>query len=90
MSTANSNGLWGPFDTWGKRLLMILGIIVLIGGPFAAWAQLNARVGAVEYRVGCIERLIEQKIDPMRDDVLVLRGDVKTIKEDVQELKERD
>lgn len=89
MSTRNSNGFWPGFDTWGKRALLIVAIVVLIGGGFAAWANFDSRIAAVEHRVDRIERLIEEKIDPMRDDVLILRTDVQSIKDDVAELKRR-
>jgi hypothetical protein len=89
MADCGSSGemFWNSFDAWCKRVLTVVAVIVLIGGGFATWNSLNNRVTLVEQRVAAIERMIETKIDPMRDDLITLRSEMVGMRSDVASMQ---
>lgn len=76
MANDCANGFWSTIDRWGPRLLMIAAVLALLTTSVVAWANMEARLCALERRVDAIERLVEEQIRPMRDDVLVIKRDV--------------
>lgn len=85
---STKNG-WGALDTWGKRLLtIVVPTTLIIGGAFSAWARMNSRVEFLEQQVAVMQRCLDEKIAPMRDDVVALRTDVAAVKDDIAEIKD--
>ncbi len=66
----SNNGFWSVLDVWGKRVLLMVAAIGLLGGSFVAWARLDDRVAANTKDIATQGQMLEQ----VSEDVTWIRA----------------
>ena len=76
-----SRALWCAVDTWAGRIITIGILLTMLSGSIMAYANINNRVADLDKRVSAIEKCLDEKISPMREDVAVIKAGIARLEE---------